>query len=226
MCEFNRHVPRPILELTWSRMKRAEERGGKHRTTAGSQPLCGEFPERPQPCRAKPLPVVRAQKQLPILEDAVVNQTQHQRRGATDALRQAKENRAAGTAKYLALAAPQILSTQQTAVQPLRDFARDNVVGEQHHWLLQNMQLKCAGQLEQPAAPAAQPCCFRHICSRCSARGESRAGSNQSLLGGMHCQGSSVWGRAQAVCACFQTAKQIHRLCRSGVSFCAGRSSD
>ena len=63
----------------WSmaRMKRAEERGGKHKTTAGSQPLCGESPERPQPSRAEPLPAVRAQKQLPILEDAVVNQTQH-----------------------------------------------------------------------------------------------------------------------------------------------------
>ena len=85
----------------------------------------------------------------------VVNQTQHQHRKATQALRQAKENRAASTAKYLAHAAPQILPTQRTAVQPLRDSAGGNIVEEQHHWLLQSMQLTGQlQQLQQPAAPA------------------------------------------------------------------------
>ena len=165
----------------WSmaRMKRAEERDGKHKATAGSQPLCGESPERPQPSRAEPLPAVRAQKQLPILEDAVVKHTQHQHRKATQALRQAKENRAASTAKYLAHAAPQILPTQRTAVQPLRDSAGGNIVEEQHHWLLQSMQLTGQlQQLQQPAAPAGRDSlAFRHLCCRCRAREESQTGS-------------------------------------------------
>ena len=136
-----------------------------------------------------------------------------------------RENTAAGTAKYLAIAAPPIVPTQQTAVQPLRDSAGGNVVGEQHHWLLQNMQPTCTGQLEQPAAPAAHDSLAVSGTSVADAVSEENHGpiAKKSLGRELALPGFQLLGKG-SVWACFQTAKHIHRLCRPGASVCADRS--
>lgn len=149
----------------WSLARRRNplERGRKNRSKGkGKESMAAQSPEQAAGDKAVPFPAAQKSKQLPVLLDAIQNQTAGQRRLAVAAEQQAKKRAAATYAQiaaHAAVPADQLRATQlqEAAAKHARALAMANTGGVQASTALPAKSLglpPIAAPLMQPLLPA------------------------------------------------------------------------